>query len=57
MLTNLPMTDKQVKDGECGGKIIPHNAKKFLKESIFMNFMQNQNMKKMENIFNIILAI
>ena len=21
------MTEKQVKDGECGGKIIPHNAK------------------------------
>ena len=27
MLTNLPMTEKQVKNGECGGKIIPHDAK------------------------------
>ena len=25
--TNTPMTDKQVADGECGGKIIPSNAK------------------------------
>ena len=28
-LTNLPLTEKQVKDGECGGKIIPHNAKEY----------------------------
>ena len=26
-LTNLPMSEKQVKNGECGGKIIPHDAK------------------------------
>ena len=38
LLTNLPMTEKQVKDGECGGKIIPHNAKEVPKGKYIYEF-------------------
>jgi hypothetical protein len=45
LLTNKPLTEKQVQDGECGGKdaILPKNAKKVTKgKSIYQFYNEDQ---------------
>tara|TARA_Y100000768_G_scaffold389042_2_gene391386 strand:- start:8586 stop:13715 length:5130 start_codon:yes stop_codon:yes gene_type:complete len=38
LLNDVPLTDQEVKDGKCGGKVIPHDAKKIPKDAFIYEF-------------------
>ena len=55
--TNTSMTEKEVKEGKCGGKIIPKDAQKHQKMHLYMNFQVKNIMIKMVIIFNTIQGL